>query len=240
MKAVLEFDPDGCDYGPATPAIRRILVEWTEIDWFVASGASDAELARLFAEHNALAHRRAPQVFAERVEIRCVQGGWPEFMAWCTRVRDQKWDWRFAGLKKLSSEHAKARGWSFEAEAPRLQPGQPRPGALFVRIDRDNGTPMVLWNSFLPRISGLKTISHPPATESAEFYTGHAQIDAFNAIQWQLANASDDMTGNPFVPLIRCYRAGAYPFSLDRDTAVLFRFHADERLLPKATLRPAR
>ena len=50
----------------------------------------------------------------------------------------------------------------------------------------------------------------------------------------------ETLGGNPFVPLLRCYRAGGYPFSLDRDTVVLFRFAADERTLPKATLLPGR
>jgi hypothetical protein len=29
---------------------------------------------------------------------------------------------------------------------------------------------------------------------------------------------------NPFDPLVRCYQAGAYPFSLDRSTVALFRW----------------
>ncbi|MGE3509588.1 MAG: hypothetical protein AB7N65_11975 [Vicinamibacterales bacterium] len=69
---------------------------------------------------------------------------------------------------------------------------------------------------------------------------GHAQVDAFECVQWQLAENHGDVSANPFVPLVRCYRAGAYPFSLDRDTVVLFRFTSDERLLPRATLLPSR
>lgn len=46
----------------------------------------------------------------------------------------------------------------------------------------------------------------------------------FHCVQWQLAEKHADVGANPLVPLLRCYRAGAYPFSLDRDTVVLFRF----------------
>jgi len=241
VKGLLGFDPNDYDYGPATSAVRTIIVEWTEIDWFVPSGATDDDLGRLFGEHNALAHSLAPELFAARVEIRCVSGGWSEFMAWCKRVRAQtRWDWRFATLKKLSNDHAKANGWSLDRQAPRIPMGLPRPGDLFFRFDDAGGKPSVMWNGMFPPISALQTLAETPAAESAQFYFGHAQADVFSCIQWQLADDNDDLTSNPFVPLVRCYRAGAYPFSLDRNTVVLFRFTADERLLPKATLLPTR
>lgn len=241
MKGTLAFDPNEYDYGPATSAIRTLITDWAEIDWFVPSSATDHEVISLFSEHNALAHRYAPEMFPDRVTMRCVPGGWSEFIAWCKRVREQtRWDWRFSILKKLSNDHAKACGWSLDAHASQVPKGQPKPGDLFFRFDDANGKASVIWNNLFPAGSALQVISHEPAKESAQFYFGHAQVDAFNCVQWQLAENHGDVTANPFVPLAGCYRAGAYPFSLDRDTVVLFRFTSDERLLPKATLLPTR
>lgn len=239
VKGTLSFDPNDYDYGPATSAIRTLMVEWAEIDWFVPSGATDDEITRLFSAHNVLAHRYAPELFPEHVTIRCVPGGWSEFAAWCKRVREQtRWDWRFSILKKLSNDHAKACGWSLNAHATHVPKGQPKPGDLFFRFDDANGKPSLIWNNVFQHSSALQAISHAPAKESAQFYFGHAEIDAFNCVQWQLAENHGDVTANPFVPLAHCYRAGAYPFSLDRDTVVLFRFASDD--LPRATLLPTR
>jgi len=44
------------------------------------------------------------------------------------------------------------------------------------------------------------------------------------------------LSGNPFISLMQCYRSGGYPFSLDRETVVVFRFAADAGALPRATL----
>ena len=237
----LSFDPNEYDYGPASAAIRKIIVEWAGIDWFVPSSATDEEVAGLFGEHNALAHHHAPDLFSQRVAVRCIPGGWSEFIAWCKRVREQtRWDWRFSILKKLSNDHAKARGWSLDGHAADVPKGQPKPGDLFFRFDDANGKPTVIWNGLFPAVSALQTIEHAPAKESAQFYFGHAQADAFHCIQWQLAENAGELTANPFVPLMRCYRMGAYPFSLDTDTVVIFRFTSHERLLPKATLLPPR
>ena len=43
-------------------------------------------------------------------------------------------------------------------------------------------------------------------------------------IEWQLAERSDQLDGNPFLPLVRCYAIGVYPFSLTRSELVLFSF----------------
>ncbi|MBA3463378.1 MAG: hypothetical protein H0T46_25710 [Deltaproteobacteria bacterium] len=203
--------------------------------------ATDQELTELFDEHNAVAHRHAPALFPAHVEARCVSGGWSEFAAWCKRVRDQtRWNWRFSILKTLSNDHAKARGWSLDAQAAHIPRGLPRPGDLFLRLDGADGKTMVLWNGLFLPISARPTIAHASSNESAEFYFDHAHADVFHCIQWQLAENHGEPSANPFIPLLRCYRAGAYPFSLDRDTVVLFRFTADERLLPRATLLPTR
>lgn len=229
VKRPLAFDPNEYDYGPATAAIRSIVVEWAAVDWFEPSGVTDAELIQIFEEHTALAHRAAPQLFGARVNVRVVAGGWSEFGAWCKRVREQTtWDWKFSVLKN-SHDHSTANGWSLETHAPQVPLGVPKAGDLFVRF---NPTALV-WNAFLPA-PDLGNLGR--ASDSAQFYFGHAQSDAFTAIEWQLAEKSVDAGSNPFVPLVRCYRAGGYPFSLGRDTVVLFRFTADEGALPRATL----
>ena len=241
MKATLGFDPNDYDYGPATSAIRTIIFDWADIDWYVASAAADEELRQIFREHNALAHRHAPELFAEHIEPRCVSGGAAEFLAWCKRVRAQtQWDWKFSVLKRLSNKHSKARGWSLDEEAARLPEGSPRPGDLFFRLKGTAGSKVVLWNALVSTRSILPTESSAQVEESARFYLSHAQADVYCALQWQLAEPDADLSHNPFVPLLRCYRAGGYPFSLARDTVVLFRFIANEHEFPKATLLPTR
>jgi hypothetical protein len=236
VKGVLKFDPNEYDYGPATAAIRSIVLEWVEVDWFEPTGAPDEELVRMFQNHNALAHHAAPELFANAVNVRVVSGGWSEFSSWCKRVRAQpRWDWKFSVLKKLSHEHSKTNGWSLETHAPQVPLRSPKPGDLFLRFITTDGKAAIVWNGFLPAPE-LQTLGRPTAAESAQFYFGHAQSDAFSGIQWQLAEKRGDLSRNPFVPLLQCYRSGGYPFSLDRDTVVMFRFIADEGALPKATL----
>lgn len=240
VRGPLQFDPNEYDYGPATAAIRSILVDWVGVDWFEPSGAPDEELIRLFQEHNVLAHHAAPDLFANRVSVDVVSGGWSEFSSWCKRVRAQtRWDWKFNVLKKLSHEHSRANGWSLDAHAPQVPVGSPKPGDLFVRFNDASGKTTLIWNGFLPA-PDLQTIGRTSAADSAQFYFAHAQSDAFSAIQWQLAEKRCDSSGNPFVPLLHCYFAGGYPFSLDRNTVVVFRFTADEDALPKATLLSSR
>jgi hypothetical protein len=236
VKATLGFDPNDYDYGPATAAIRSIIVEWAAVDWFEPSGAADADLIELFHEHNALGHDNASELFAEQVSVRVVSGGWSEFNSWCERVRDQtRWDWRFSILKKLGHEHSKAHGWSLDVQTPLVKAGEPKPGDMFFRYSDTTA----VWNGFLPA-PALRDLAQSCAVDSARFYFSHAQGDAFSSIEWQLAEKSDDLDGNPFLPLLGCYGAGGYPFSLDRDTVVIFRFEADGRVLPKATLLPSR
>lgn len=238
VNGALKFAPNEYDYGPATAAIRSIVADWAAVDWFEPTGARDEELVRLFHDHNALAHHLAPELFAERVNAHVVSGRWSEFSSWCKRVRAQSgWDWKFSILKKLAQEHSTAHGWSLSAHALDVPVGQPRPGDLFCRFNTSEGKAFLVWNSFLPAPE-LKTLGR--STEDAQFYFGHAQSDAFSGIEWQLAEKRSDLSGNPFIPLLQCYRSGGYPFSLDRDTVVVFRFTADEGALPKATMLPSR
>ena len=240
MKGTLKFDPNEYDYGPATTAIRSIVIEWSSVDWFEPSGAPDEELIRLFQDHNSLAHRAAPELFANQINVRVVSGGWSEFSAWCKRVRARAdWDWKFSVLKKLSHEHSKARGWSLDAHAPQVPLGPPKPGDLFVRFNTTDGKAALVWHGLLPA-PDLQTLGRSTTAESAQFYFEHARSDAFSSIQWQLTEKRGDLSGNPFIPLLQCYRLGGYPFSLDRDTVVVFRFTADGSALPRATLLSGR
>ncbi len=121
------------------------------------------------------------------------------------------WDWKYGALKKLSARHAQTMGWSAERDA-----GPPAPGALFFVVADIPGRPHVMWGNALPRL--------PELDEAAAWYLGYAHNDILDCVKWQLAERTSDTTSNPFVPLVRCYAAGAYPFSLDREHVVLFRF----------------
>jgi hypothetical protein len=57
------------------------------------------------------------------------------------------------------------------------------------------------------------------------FFLWYALMDAMECITWQLAEPSADLLAdNPFLPLVRCYAAGFYPFALGPRTIVLFAF----------------
>jgi hypothetical protein len=223
VKVVLGFDPGDHDYGPASSAIRSILGRWTSIDWFEPTGTTDEEGARLFREHNALGRAHAPELFSETIDVRFASGRWPEFGTWTQRVRPPaSWDWKYSVLKVLSRKHASAHGWTLEQAAVGIPIGPPRTGALFMRM----GPELVIWSGGLASLPGL--------TDDSSFYFHHAHADVLDCMQWQFAAKQNALDGNPFWPLLDCYRAGLYPFSLDRDTVVLFRFMADASTLPRA------
>lgn len=246
----LAFDPDDYDYGPASPAIRCILRDWGTVDWFVPTSTPDAELDRLFTEHYTLARRYAPDRFPGEVTIRIELGGWSAFSALCARVRGygKDWDWKYGGLKPMCRAHAKACGWSIDDEAHRVKPASDDPGALFLRLDDVNGKPFLVWNAGRLASGPTALIADKEHQESASFWQGYAWHDLMHAIEWELAAPAEPSadpfrsftaTGadaNPFLPLLACTRAGAYPFSLARDEYVLFRFAADENALPSARL----
>jgi hypothetical protein len=231
MKGSLAFDPRDYDYGPATEAVRSVLAEWLEIDWF-EPGAGDADhAASLFREHQRLAHAQSPELFASEIDLRVITGDRQEFVSWCQRVRGQAgWDWKFSVLKKLGVKHAKARAWSDEEQAHDLRVGSPRPGDLFFRLPPDaNGRQVVLWQSVVPVPADLGTMTRDGFGDAARFYISYAQSDAHECMKWQLAERAPDMSSNPFLPLLLCYEAGAYPFSLGPNSVVLFRFDGEPR-----------
>lgn len=227
MKAPLKFDPNEYDYGAPTEAIRSVLAEWAEIDWFEPNPSTAEHAASLFRQHQRLAHAQAPELFPLDITIRSVTGDRNEFQSWCQRVRSETaWDWKFSILKKLSDEHAKTRGWSPETQTRDAPVGPTRPGDIFFVIGDDKTAQkrQVIWNSIMTMPSALDALPRQGFGEAARFYISYAHNDALDCMKWQFAERSADMRSNPFLPLLLCYEAGAYPFSLARDSVVLFRF----------------
>jgi hypothetical protein len=216
VKSELAFDPRDHDYGPATKSVRSLLTKWGDIDWFEPTATSDGEVVSIFREHNKRVHAASPELVAEHVEISVVHGQWPQFEAWCKRVREQQSGcWKYGVLKQVSHQHMNALGWSFETWA-RSMPEPTRLGDLVHRYRDAGGTDLVMWGNVYPRVAA--------DGESSGFYLGYAHGDLLDAIRWQLAERHNDRSRNPFDALVRCYHAGAYPFVLDRSTVVLFRW----------------
>lgn len=234
MKGLLKFDPDDYDYGVASMAIRALLKEWADVDWFVpgANEAARVRAMRLFEEHHVAAHHALPEVFGPKVEIRTRYGGWNDFHALYEMVSEdvryragqpgRGWDWKFEGLKQMTSAHSEARGLDIESQARLISAEYPpQPGELFFRLPGSETG--FIWSSPFP---DLELRSRLPANDAAvaNWYVGYANMDAMEAIEWQLAERSNDLTTNPFVPLLRVYAEGFLPFSLARNEVVLFAF----------------
>jgi hypothetical protein len=222
LKGKLDFDPEQFEHGPATLFARRILSLWASIDWFVppAVGA-DVRATRLLEEHSALARAARPDLFPAEPAVTTVTAGWDEFRALCERVRspDARWDWKYSALKPLSSSHSKTRGWSLSDAARTITADDPpRKGELFIKVG-----PNAMWMGCNPSFDfdGLS----PADVAASSFYLGYAHMDVLECIEWQLAERSDDESGNPFVPLVRCYAEGHYPFSLGPSEIMLFAFN---------------
>jgi hypothetical protein len=243
VKATFTIDPKLVEYGAATPAVRQILTEWMSVDWFEphAGGAAAARATRLFQEHHEKGRAQAPELFPTGMEILVDTGGWADFAALCGRVREgtgTSWDWRYSVLKRLSSEHSKRHGLRLsELARAGVETGlSPGPGDLFFSTGGD-----VIWNGLWPSLE-LGRVLSPENEALAHWYLGYAQMDVLEAIEWQLAEKSDCVDGNPsagarasgppavpyapnpFVPLVHCYGAGFYPFSLGPRLMTLFAF----------------
>jgi hypothetical protein len=227
MKGVLTFDPAYYSYGGATLAVRKILTDWAAIDWFVPAPGEAMRMSaiRSFEAHHAAAHSAMPEVFGPSVAVRTCIGGWNELYALRERVSAvSTWDWKFGALKKMTRAHSASRSFRLEDVARNVDDAElkdgrlHRPGELFVRW---NG--MVLWNSVYPKIDCREWLP-PPEADVASWYLGYANMDATECIEWQLAENTDDLTKNPFVPLLSCYAQRFYPFSLAPNEVVLFGF----------------
>jgi hypothetical protein len=241
MKGSLGFDPRDHDYGPATDGIRTILATWEDIDWFEPGEIND-DGVREYGEHQRLAHTHLPELFPN-VGVQRRVGGWDDFAVMCRRVRGSgKWNWKFDALKQLSHGHALAHGWNVEEHTRSFPAKSQRLGELFFSFapppspgfTDKTGKPSVFWTSMLPRLTELDLLP-TDGTKSGRFYLSYAHGDLLDCIKWQLADPVSALSNNPFLPLLRCYSAGAYPFSLDRETVVLFRFVA--RQIPRAIAR---
>jgi hypothetical protein len=121
------------------------------------------------------------------------------------------------------AKHSRAHGWVLNDLAPRcvsLETGaRPRPEDLFFCIHGN-----VIWKNLAPKLDLSATLPHDHA-DAAGWYLGYASMDVTECIEWQLAEDSDSLEGNPFLPLMRCYAAGFYPFSLGPSEMAMFTFN---------------
>lgn len=231
MRGTLAFDPAEYTYGEASVGVRRLLKDWAAIDWFVPPTNAPARdrATRSFEEHHRAAHAARPEVFPEDVTIRSKIGGWTDFHALYEQVSAEvhyqagrqgpSWDWKFNGLKDMTRAHSEARGFSLSDVARPISAEEPpRPGELFFAW---NDT--VIWSAAYPRIDPREYLP-PREANVASWYLGYANMDVTEAIEWQLAERSNDLSTNPFVPLMRVYAEGFYPFSLAPNEVVLFGF----------------
>ncbi|TKC97250.1 hypothetical protein [Polyangium fumosum] len=218
------FDPELCEYGPATGAIRRILHEWLSVDWFEPPHHdSDVERAvELLREHHTLVRSYQPALLSERFEVRPVIGDDAHFSTLCEQASASMgtWDWKYGVLKHLSRRHMEAQGWDRKAHARQLVwKDGPRPctGDLIVKI-----ADIVVWNAYVA--VDLHAALPPDRVKAAQWYLGYANVDFVDCLEWQLAENHDHLDTNPFFPLVQCYGAGAYPFSLSATSYVLHAF----------------
>ncbi|MDC0743548.1 hypothetical protein [Polyangium mundeleinium] len=218
------FDPEQCDCGPATGAIRRILHEWASVDWFEPPRHdSDVERAvRLLREHHTLVRSYQPALLSERFEVRPSIGDGSHFSTLCEQASAsiETWDWKYGVLKPLSRRHMEAQGWDRKAHArPLVWKDGPRPrtGDLIVKV-----ATTVVWNAYA--VVDLRAALPPDRVKAAEWYLLYANVDFIDCLEWQLAENHDRLDANPFFPLVQCYGAGAYPFSLSPTSYVLHAF----------------
>lgn len=221
------------DYGGATPAIHTVVREFCAADWFTpVLDRQTTSLARSWIEeHYRLARLHTPDAFPAAVEVDFQFGGWNDFevLSRCARTAPA-WDWKFSALKPLCQKHSEAKGWRLDAAIARAAPdayGPTEQGVLFQRVGE-----LVIW-ACVPRLdvraavqAGLPHFWQRPAryVDGASWYFHYASIDVTHCIEWQLAEDSAQLEGNPFFPLLRCYGAGFLPFGVSRDQMVLFAF----------------
>lgn len=203
-------------WGPATRSVRAIRELAARIDWFAPSASGDASWIE---EHHARVRAFDATAIPAHVAVTHHVGGWAEFAELAALVRDPKatYDWKFGVLKPLCKAHSMAKAWSAKAhvDAHPATPG--RTDELFVVLGEH-----VLWNA--PALPSPDVSTAGAARGDALWYRGFGVTDVIEAIEWQLAEGSDDLETNPFVPLLRGYAAGQYPFALAPHRMALFRF----------------
>lgn len=208
------------DYGPATPAVRRLIAEWRAIRWFAPPDPGAAARAiELIGEHNALARAHAPESFPPALSVQLSEGSWSDFIALCDRVREpQPWDWKYGALKRLSAEHSRRWGLELSTRLTFVEARELGDDDLMLMFGGG-----VVWNMG-PVAVGLAEDTAPERRTAAGWYASYAQMDIIAAVEWQIAASTVDLAGDPFVPLVRCYAARLYPFSLAADRLLLFAF----------------
>lgn len=218
MRGSSSIKPSLIDAGPATAAVRDIVTDFAAIDWFVPPNASQKLARELFLSHVNLTRQHLPKLYSEPVEVEFSTGGWEHFFALCNRVRGSgSFDWKYGVLKILSSEHAEACDWSLKNERSMMQKESDGSDTLLLRVGEH-----VFWCSLAPNLD-LSELGKDHA-ECGHFYLSYVSYDATDAIQWQLAERSDSLAGNPFLPLLRCYAANFYPFVISESSVILFSF----------------
>lgn len=140
----------------------------------------------------------------------------PRRAAWRAQFSvKREWNWRYGVLKKLRSTEQQRSGWRPEV----ADPAHPKPGTLFFRLPHGK---MTIWLDHRPSLD-FRSWS-VPARQSALWYLTYANIDMLHAAAWQLSRGSDELPGNPFLPILRLYEVGAFPFVFSPSLVVLFRF----------------
>jgi hypothetical protein len=209
MRATFDFDFMKQSWGPATFALQQIFHEWAAVDWFGTGTASPDRGLELFREHMARARALDPDRFPADFQLHASTCSAREFDERCVRVRAPPidWDWKMSALKSLATMHARQRGWDRVEQARELQPDrQATPGDLYVRMPQ-----AAIW-------AARPNLTIGPTPAEAAWYYGYVVGDFADCIEWQLAERSSDLSGNPFFPLVLCYVAGLYPFSYGRES----------------------
>ena len=212
----LSVDPDLVSCGEATRAVRSLLRLHARTRWF-EPGPTDKPV--WFARHLALVRPHAPSAFARDVVVSDHVGGWSVLESLAARARARPTsglDWKFDVLKPIGRDHSRARGWTPALHAQRFQTTEPSDGDLFFLYGET-----AMWRLPTPTIDLSRA---GPAREAAGWYQGFAAADLIEALEWQLAEGTDDMETNPFLPLLLGYAHGQYPFVLDESHVIVFRF----------------
>lgn len=224
MKGPLNLDRARHNFGVAAPAVLQILAEWEAIDWFVPPQVSGSIAESLLHEHQSLARLHLREQFSGRLTIRHRTGGWSDFVASCAEVRRHtEYDWKLGPLKDLLFRHRERHQFSLAELAPKLLV----PGAAYD--DRCLFIPFrntVVWGHIGPLLD-FRSLGSTVA-EAAEFYFMYARGDTMQSIEWQLVEPSAPVSLNPFLPLLRLYAGGYYPFAYSPTEFTLFRFAASD------------
>jgi len=222
------FDPAQCDYGPATRGLLRIIETWESIDWFEPPRRDSyvQHATKLLREHHRLAQSYMRGRRAEPCDVQVSIGGGPAFHSLYEKasVYPDGWDWKYGSLKPLSRRHSEVMGWK-RSDHARPMSGKDglrsRTGDILVRfgVGEQNH---VVWN--LLTEADLRAALPPDLVETAHWYFSYAQTDLHDCLEWQLAEPHGSLEANPFFPLLQCYAAGGYPFSMSPTLYVLHAF----------------